>query len=120
MPDTRLHLLDEGIAARASDIDVVLLHGYGFPRWKGGPMYWADAQGVDRIAADIAKLDGGVVGVVGHADRRGGDAYNTALGLRRAKAVFEAIAERLEPGVRSRLRVDISESPTAPVGVRGR
>lgn len=47
-------ILDEGIAARASDIDVVLLHGYGFPRWKGGPMHWADAQGLDRIAADIA------------------------------------------------------------------
>lgn len=48
-------LLDEGIAARASDIDVVLLHGYGFPRWKGGPMHWADAQGLDRIAAQIAR-----------------------------------------------------------------
>ncbi|MGN7870204.1 Fatty acid oxidation complex subunit alpha [Paracoccus haematequi] len=48
-------ILDEGIAARASDIDVVLLHGYGFPRWKGGPMHWADAQGLDRIAADIAR-----------------------------------------------------------------
>ncbi|EKE45476.1 peroxisomal bifunctional enzyme [Oceaniovalibus guishaninsula JLT2003] len=48
-------ILDEGIAARASDIDVVLLHGYGFPRWKGGPMHWADAQGLDRIADDIAR-----------------------------------------------------------------
>lgn len=48
-------ILDEGIAARASDIDVVLLHGYGFPRWKGGPMHWADAQGLDRIAAEIAR-----------------------------------------------------------------
>lgn len=46
-------ILDEGIAMRASDIDVVLLHGYGFPRWKGGPMHWADTQGLDRIAADI-------------------------------------------------------------------
>lgn len=49
-------ILDEGIAARASDIDVVLLHGYGFPRGKGGPMHWADARGLDRIAADIARL----------------------------------------------------------------
>ena len=48
-------ILEEGIAARASDIDVVLLHGYGFPRWKGGPMHWADATGRDRIAADIAR-----------------------------------------------------------------
>lgn len=49
-------ILDESIAARASDIDVVLLHGYGFPRWKGGPMHWADTQGLDRIAADIARF----------------------------------------------------------------
>lgn len=49
-------ILDEGIAARASDIDVVLLHGYGFPRWKGGPMHWADARGLDRMAADITRL----------------------------------------------------------------
>ena len=48
-------ILDEGIAARASDIDVVLLHGYGFPRGKGGPMHWADAQGLGTIAADIAR-----------------------------------------------------------------
>ena len=49
-------ILDEGIAARASDIDVVLLHGYGFPRALGGPMHWADARGAGRIAADIAAL----------------------------------------------------------------
>ena len=48
-------ILDEGIAARASDIDVVLLHGYGFPRGKGGPMHWADAQGAAAISADIAR-----------------------------------------------------------------
>jgi 3-hydroxyacyl-CoA dehydrogenase len=34
-------ILDEGIAARASDIDVVYLTGYGFPRWRGGPMFYA-------------------------------------------------------------------------------
>lgn len=49
-------ILDEGIAARASDIDVVLLHGYGFPRWKGGPMHWAEAEGPDRIATQIRRL----------------------------------------------------------------
>ena len=32
-------ILDEGIAARASDIDLVEIHGYGFPRWRGGPMF---------------------------------------------------------------------------------
>jgi 3-hydroxyacyl-CoA dehydrogenase len=32
-------ILDEGIAARASDIDLVQVYGYGFPRWRGGPMF---------------------------------------------------------------------------------
>ena len=52
-------ILDEGIAGRASDIDVVLLHGYGFPRWRGGPMHWAEAEGLDRIAAQIRALRAG-------------------------------------------------------------
>lgn len=34
-------LLAEGVAQRASDIDVTLVHGYGFPRWTGGPLWWA-------------------------------------------------------------------------------
>jgi 3-hydroxyacyl-CoA dehydrogenase len=38
-------ILGEGIAARPSDIDAVWLFGYGFPRWEGGPMHWADAFG---------------------------------------------------------------------------
>lgn len=49
-------ILDEGIAGRASDVDVVLLHGYGFPRWKGGPMHWAEVEGLDRIAAQIRRF----------------------------------------------------------------
>jgi 3-hydroxyacyl-CoA dehydrogenase len=43
-------LLDEGIAARPGDIDVVYLAGYGFPRWRGGPMYYAEQVGLDRVA----------------------------------------------------------------------
>ncbi len=53
--------------------------------------------------------------VIGHADRRGSDSYNAALGLRRAKAVFEAIAAKLSAEARGKLRVDISDTPTAPV-----
>lgn len=36
-----IQLLSEGIAQKAGDIDVALIHGYGFPRWTGGPLYWA-------------------------------------------------------------------------------
>jgi uncharacterized repeat protein (TIGR01451 family) len=75
---------------------------------------------IEKIAADIEKLGGGVVGVIGHADRRGSDAYNVALGLRRAKAVYEAIAARLGAEARSRLRVEINDDPTAPVGLKSR
>jgi 3-hydroxyacyl-CoA dehydrogenase len=37
-------ILDEGIALRASDIDLVLVHGYGYPRWRGGPMFEAERK----------------------------------------------------------------------------
>jgi 3-hydroxyacyl-CoA dehydrogenase len=39
-------VLDDGIAQRASDIDVVYLAGYGFPRHRGGPMFYADTRGL--------------------------------------------------------------------------
>lgn len=42
-------ILAEGIAARASDIDVVWVNGYGFPIGKGGPMFWAGLEGAGRI-----------------------------------------------------------------------
>jgi 3-hydroxyacyl-CoA dehydrogenase len=42
-------ILEEGIAQRAGDIDVVYVHGYGFPSIRGGPMFYADSIGVQRI-----------------------------------------------------------------------
>src|SRR6266849_784294 len=47
-------LLDEGKALRASDIDVMWLHGFGFPRYRGGLMYWADTIGVREVYNQIA------------------------------------------------------------------
>ena len=46
-------LLDDGIALRASDIDVVYVYGYGFPKYRGGPMYYADQVGLDNVYRDI-------------------------------------------------------------------
>jgi len=46
-------VLQEGIALRPLDIDVTFLNGYGFPRWRGGPMHWADSVGLDTILADV-------------------------------------------------------------------
>jgi len=48
-------ILEEGIAQRASDIDVVWLNGYGWPAWTGGPMIWADGEGLDRIVAGLER-----------------------------------------------------------------
>jgi 3-hydroxyacyl-CoA dehydrogenase len=47
-------ILDEGVALRASDIDVMWLHGFGFPRYRGGLMYWADTIGVREVYNQIA------------------------------------------------------------------
>src|SRR5262245_7551617 len=49
-------ILEEGIAARAGDIDVIWIHGYGFPRARGGPMFWADGVGLARVAEVVETL----------------------------------------------------------------
>ena len=49
-------LLGEGVASRASDIDVVLVQGYGFPRWEGGPVFWARQQDRAALAQDLQQL----------------------------------------------------------------
>jgi 3-hydroxyacyl-CoA dehydrogenase len=48
-------ILEEGIAQRSSDIDVVWLFGYGWPRWTGGPMFWAEQEGFDKIVAGLER-----------------------------------------------------------------
>jgi len=47
------NVVQEGIASRPLDVDVVLLSGYGFPRYRGGPMKYADIVGLPKILADI-------------------------------------------------------------------
>ncbi|MBS0643440.1 MAG: enoyl-CoA hydratase/isomerase family protein [Proteobacteria bacterium] len=47
-------ILEEGKAYRASDVDVMWLHGFGFPRYRGGLMYWADGIGVKNVYNQIA------------------------------------------------------------------
>ncbi|AMR80706.1 3-hydroxyacyl-CoA dehydrogenase NAD-binding domain-containing protein [Cupriavidus nantongensis] len=49
-------IIEEGIARRASDIDVVYVHGYGFPAWRGGPMFYAETLGLDKVLARILAL----------------------------------------------------------------
>lgn len=49
-------ILDEGMALRAADIDVVFVHGFGFPAWRGGPMHWAEAVGKARLLERLEAL----------------------------------------------------------------
>jgi 3-hydroxyacyl-CoA dehydrogenase len=50
-----LRILEEGVAQRASDIDVVWCSGYGFPRYRGGPMFYADTIGLPVLLAGMEK-----------------------------------------------------------------
>jgi 3-hydroxyacyl-CoA dehydrogenase len=56
------HILEEGIALRASDIDVVYLTGYGFPPYRGGPMFYADTVGLERVLKAIERFQQGYQG----------------------------------------------------------
>ena len=46
-------IVGEGIAQRPLDVDITLLNGYGFPRWRGGPMQYADTVGLEKVLNDI-------------------------------------------------------------------
>lgn len=51
-------IVEEGIAETDAAVDVVEMLGYGFPRWRGGPMHWAEAEGIDRVADAMARVAG--------------------------------------------------------------
>jgi 3-hydroxyacyl-CoA dehydrogenase len=51
-----IDILEEGISARPRDIDLVLVHGYGFPRWQGGLMHYADTLAPGPILTEIKQL----------------------------------------------------------------
>jgi 3-hydroxyacyl-CoA dehydrogenase len=56
MANEGLKIVGEGIALRESDIDVTYIHGYGFPRHQGGPMYWAAQRGWREIRDTVARM----------------------------------------------------------------
>ena len=61
-------ILAEGIARRPGDIDVIWVHGYGFPAYRGGPMHYADSVGVARICQAL----------IAFAERTGDDHHRPA------------------------------------------
>jgi 3-hydroxyacyl-CoA dehydrogenase len=48
-------IVEEGIAQRASDVDVVWVNGYGWPRYRGGPLFWGDGVGLARILQGLER-----------------------------------------------------------------
>ncbi len=50
------HVLEEGIAIRAVDIDIIYLNGYGFPAYRGGPMWYADTVGLKKVCERIREF----------------------------------------------------------------
>jgi 3-hydroxyacyl-CoA dehydrogenase len=50
-------ILEEGIAQRASDVDVVWVYGYGWPVYRGGPMFWADSEGLAKIVEGLKRQE---------------------------------------------------------------
>jgi 3-hydroxyacyl-CoA dehydrogenase len=50
-------ILDEGMALRAGDIDLVYINGYGWPRWLGGPMFQADRLGLAAVLAEVRRME---------------------------------------------------------------
>jgi 3-hydroxyacyl-CoA dehydrogenase len=48
-------ILEEGKAQRASDIDIVWINGYGWPVYRGGPMFWAQTEGLSKVVAGLEK-----------------------------------------------------------------
>ena len=85
-------LLEKGIALRASDIDVIWANGYGFPRYRGGPMCFADQEGLDVIAKRVRE----------HAARDGDQWWPVPALLERLAADKKTFAqwdqEKMEPG----------------------
>ncbi len=69
-------ILEEGIAARASDVDIVWINGYGFPIGKGGPMFWAELEGLGRIVERLEHWHG----------KTGKDVFEPAALLKQAAA----------------------------------
>ena len=52
-----MNILDEGIAQRPGDIDVVYVYGYGFPAWRGGPMHYADSVGLAHVLERVREFE---------------------------------------------------------------
>ena len=79
-------ILEEGIASRPSDIDVIWMNGYGWPSWTGGPMFYADKVGLKHIAERLEL----------YADRSGDETLRPAKLLRRLADAGQGFATQVK------------------------
>lgn len=79
-------LLEEGVASQAGDIDVIWIHGYGFPRHRGGPMHWADGFGLQTLVGVVDRL---------HAEQ--GDLVRPSVLLKQLAHDGQSFGESLAP-----------------------
>jgi 3-hydroxyacyl-CoA dehydrogenase len=75
-------ILEEGLALRASDIDIIYLNGYGFPAHRGGPMWYADTVGLEKVLARVEEFH-----------RRHGELWEPAPLLKRLAEQGKSFAE---------------------------
>jgi 3-hydroxyacyl-CoA dehydrogenase len=75
-------ILDERMALRASDIDVIWVYGYGWPLWRGGPMFYADLVGLKKIRDRMLELQ-----------KKHGDLFKPAPLIERLVAGDKGIAD---------------------------
>ncbi len=112
-----------GVRAQAEQPDSMVV---GFQAWPllGTALFDTDSAVIKpryqalvaRMAQVIEQMGATRIVVTGHADPRASQAYNLALGQRRAQAVQQAIAAHLSPELRDRLRVETRDEPAAPAG----
>ena len=76
-------VLEEGVALRPVDIDIVYLDGYGFPVWRGGPMFYADTVGLPKVLAKIKEFE----------QRHGSDLWAPAPLIERLAAAGKTFAD---------------------------
>jgi 3-hydroxyacyl-CoA dehydrogenase len=76
-------ILEDGIALRAVDIDITYIYGYGFPAWRGGPMFYADTAGLTRVLQRIDEFE----------REHGSDLWSPAPLLKRLASEGQSFAE---------------------------
>ena len=86
-PHGVMRTLEEGIALRAADIDIVHVHGYGFPAYRGGPMWYADTVGLKQVYERVRQFE-----------QRHGDLWTPALLLKRLAESGKTFADRDREG----------------------